>query len=115
MGGRGCAGWSGVKVGKWDKFNSIINKIYFLKKTSSTDGGIGKQALPPHTTMAKITTRLQNKCYPELSENQAVWKSNNQRIKKATSIQTGRRGGDMEMCEAAQRCGMNGPSPTCGR
>ena len=25
MGGRGCAVWSGVKGGKWDKCNSIIN------------------------------------------------------------------------------------------
>ena len=31
MGGRRWAGWSGVKGGKWDKCNSIINKIYFLK------------------------------------------------------------------------------------
>ena len=31
-GGRGCAGWSGVKGGKWDNCNSIINKIYFLKR-----------------------------------------------------------------------------------
>ena len=28
MGGRGCAGWSGVKGGKWDNCNSKINKIY---------------------------------------------------------------------------------------
>ena len=31
MGGRGCAGQMGVKGGKWDNCNSIINKIYFLK------------------------------------------------------------------------------------
>ena len=31
MGGRGWAGWSGVKRGKWDNCNSIINK-YILKK-----------------------------------------------------------------------------------
>ena len=31
MGGRGCAGWSGVKWGKWDNCNSIINKIYLKK------------------------------------------------------------------------------------
>ena len=29
VGGRGCAGWSGVKGRKWDNCNSIINKIYF--------------------------------------------------------------------------------------
>ena len=26
VGGRGCAGWRGVKGGKWDNCNSIINK-----------------------------------------------------------------------------------------
>ena len=26
VGGSGCAGWSGVKGGKWDNCNSIINK-----------------------------------------------------------------------------------------
>ena len=31
MGGRGWTGWSGVKGGKWDNCNSIINK-YILKK-----------------------------------------------------------------------------------
>ena len=27
-GGRGCVGWRGIKRGKWDNCNSIINKIY---------------------------------------------------------------------------------------
>ena len=31
VGGREWAGWSGVKVGKWDNCNCIINK-YILKK-----------------------------------------------------------------------------------
>ena len=31
MGGRGWAGWSGVKGEEWDNCNSIINK-YILKK-----------------------------------------------------------------------------------
>ena len=31
MGERGWAGWSGVKGGKWDNCNSIINK-YIKKK-----------------------------------------------------------------------------------
>ena len=30
VGGRACARWSGVKGGKWDNHNSIINK-YILK------------------------------------------------------------------------------------
>ena len=32
MGGRGWAGWSWVKGGKWDNCNSIINKHIFLKR-----------------------------------------------------------------------------------
>ena len=44
----------------------------------------------------KITTKLQNNYHPESSENQAVWKSDNQGIKEVTFIQTCRRGGDME-------------------
>ena len=33
VGGRGCAGWKGIKGGKWTNCDSIINKIY-LKRTS---------------------------------------------------------------------------------
>ena len=32
VGGRGCAGCRGIKRGKWDKCNSIINKIYLKKE-----------------------------------------------------------------------------------
>ena len=60
------------------------------------DGGIGKHILPPHTTTAKITTRLQKKYHPDSSENRSVWKSDNQIFKDATFIQTGRKGRDME-------------------
>ena len=41
MGGRGCVGWSGVKGEKWDKCNSIINKIH-LKKTKQKRSINGK-------------------------------------------------------------------------
>ena len=27
-GAMGCAGWKGIKWGKWDNYNSIINNIY---------------------------------------------------------------------------------------
>ena len=29
VGGKGCAGRRGIKGGKWDNYNSIINKIDF--------------------------------------------------------------------------------------
>ena len=32
VGGRWCAGRRGIKRGKWDDCNSIINKIYLKKK-----------------------------------------------------------------------------------
>ena len=46
---------------------------------------------------AKITNKPQNNYYSELSENWAVWKSDNQGIKEVTFIHMGRRGRDMEM------------------
>ena len=54
--------------------------------TSGQDGGIGKRGSPPHTTTAKITTKLQNNYHPELSENRAIWKSDNQGITQVTFI-----------------------------
>ena len=48
-----------------------INLI-LKNKTSSQDGGIGKHGSPPHTTMANITTRLQNNYHPESTENQKI-------------------------------------------
>ena len=38
--------------------------------------------------------QIKNKKQPELTENQTVWKSNNQGDKEETFIQTGRRGRD---------------------
>ena len=35
VGGRGCAGWRGVKGEEWDNCNSIINKIYTKNKIKS--------------------------------------------------------------------------------
>ena len=31
VGGKGCAGLRGIKGGKWDNCNSIVNKMYFKK------------------------------------------------------------------------------------
>ena len=77
----------------------ILKFLSYLKwedEAFSQDGGVGKHALPPHTTTAQITTRLQNKYHPDSSENQAVWKSNNQRFEETTFIQMSRRGRDVE-------------------
>ena len=74
--------------------------------TSSQDGGIGKHPLLPCTTTEKIIARPQNKYHQELSENQVVWKSNKQRFKEATFIQTGRRVGDLEMGREERRGGV---------
>ena len=40
---------------------------------------------------------MKNKKQPELTENQTVWKSDNQGVKEDTFIQTGRRGGDEQL------------------
>ena len=60
-------------------------------KTPGQDGGIGKCTSPPCTTTEKITIRPQNKYHTELSEHQAVWKSDNEGFKKThSSRQVGR-------------------------
>ena len=41
----------------------------WLSGISGQDGGIGKHASPPCTTIAKNTATLQNTCHPELAEN----------------------------------------------
>ena len=41
--------------------------------------------------------QFKNKKQPELTENQTVWKSNNQGDKEETFIQTSRRGGDRQL------------------
>ena len=50
--------------------------------------------------------QFKNKKQPELTENQTVWKSDNQGVKEETFIQTGRRGRDgqpgQRRCEAKQ-------------
>ena len=56
---------------------------------------VSKHVLPPCKTTAKIIIRLQNKYPSDLSENRALWKSDNQGLKEATFILTGRRGGDV--------------------
>ena len=81
--------------------------------TSGQDGGVDKHALPPRTAIAKNTTRLQNKFHPQLSENRAVWKPDNQGFKEVTFIQRRRRGGDAETWRGTEM-GMGGPTSTCG-
>ena len=80
-------------------------KIPNILGTSSKDG-LKHEALPLCTTIAKYTIIPQDKYHPKLSENQTVWKSHNQGLKEATFIQTGRRGGNMEMCREACRHGV---------
>ena len=58
--------------------------------------GIGRYALLPCTTKRK-TTKIKKKKKTELTENQTVWKSDNQGDKEETFIQTGRRGGDWQL------------------
>ena len=52
--------------------------------------------MPPHTTKTRTTTNLKTKKQRELTENQTVWKSDNQGVKE-TFIQTDRRGGDGQL------------------
>ena len=60
---------------------------------SDQDGGVGRHTVAPHT-MKEGQQQFKNKKQPELTENQTVWKSNNQGDKEETFTQTGRRGRD---------------------
>ena len=63
----------------------------------------------------KLQLDYKKKNHQELSENQVVWKPNNQEITEATLIQTSRRGRDVERLEVVWRHGMGSPTPMCGR
>ena len=58
--------------------------------TTSQDGGIGRQDLPPCTT-TRITTNLKT-IIPKISRKLTLWKSDNQGFKEAIFIQMGKRG-----------------------
>ena len=83
----------------------IQGKLRLWIMTSGQARGIGKHTSPPRTTITKNTAILQNKSsprgdpvtqsvssrylykyHPELSENRAVWKADNQGFKEATFI-----------------------------
>ena len=59
---------------------------------SCQDGSIGRHGSPLSTT----TSKLQLKYRTTISQKQVEWKSDNYRSKETTTIQTGRRGTDME-------------------
>ena len=59
-----------------------IKRYYQENGTCSQDGGIGRYTVLPCTTKRKIQTNLKNKKQPELTENQTVWKSDNQGVKE---------------------------------
>ena len=55
VGGRGCAGQRGVKRGKWDNCNSIINKIYLKRKTRISIDNLLK--MPIISTSKSLTSK----------------------------------------------------------
>ena len=81
------------------------------KKTSGQDGGVGRHTVPPRTTKRRTTTDLKTK-KPEPTQNQTVWKSDNQRVKEAF-IQTGRKGGDGQLGGEDSAGGLGSPTFTC--
>ena len=62
----------GVKWNPW--------RIKNFQLASGQDGDIGRHTVPPRTI--KEGQQFKNKKQPELTENQTVWKSNNQKEKK---------------------------------
>ena len=61
--------------------------------TFGQDGGVGRHTVSSHN-QNKDNNKFKNKKQPELTENQTIWKSDNQGVKEETFIQTSRRGGD---------------------
>ena len=60
-------------------------------EASGKDGSIGRHGSPLHTTTSETT-------------NQVEWKSDKYGIKETTSIQTGRRGTDVEWAGLLNTC-----------
>ena len=56
------------------------NPIKKMGNGENQDGGLGRHTAPPRTI--KEGQQFKNKKQPELTENQTVWKSNNQKEKK---------------------------------
>ena len=77
-------------VTMWSGYHGDDKKWW---RTTSQDGGIGRHTVPSHTTKRRTTTNLKTKT-TRTDRNQTVWKSDNQRVKEETFVQTGRRGGD---------------------
>ena len=65
--------------------------------TSGQDGGEGRHTVPPQTTKIRTTTNFKKQLEP--TENQTVWKSDNQGVKEETLIQTCRRGRDGQQAD----------------
>ena len=84
--------WSNTYLSFTVGFPYLLWKVTL--RTSSRGGGIGKHCSPTSTIPPKITTRPQNNYHSKLSENQAVWKSDNHGTEEVTFIQMDKRGGD---------------------
>ena len=64
VGGQGCAGWRGIKGGKWDSCNSIINKVHLKETWQSKCISryiIAMRHLPFFSPHWKLLTSLQHK------------------------------------------------------
>ena len=71
MGGRGCAGWSGVNGEKWDNCDSIINK-YIKKKKKNVPSFACKHPFP-HSHVYRFSLSSRNTgVYPNLSDQKSV-------------------------------------------
>ena len=84
--------WSNTYLSFTVGFPYLLWKVTL--RTSSRGGGIGKHCSPTSTIPPKITTKLKNNYHSKLSENQAVWKSDNHGTEEVTFIQMDKRGRD---------------------
>ena len=85
---------------------SFFKEAFGLKLlvASVQDGGIGKHGSPLHTSTSKLQLKYRTTSLRTI-RNQAEWKSDNYGIKETTSIETGRRGADVEWARFSPTCG----------
>ena len=94
-----------TEKGKTSKGRCCTPPGAWLRK--SQDGGVSKHSLPPHTTTAKITTKLQNNYHPNHQKIKLYGSPTTKELKKS---HPSRWVGGVEMC----RHRMDGPTTMCG-
>ena len=88
-------------AGAMENIKDVIQKI--KNRPGQTSGQDDRHSSPLHTTIPKLQLKYRKPSLRTI-RNRVEWKSDNYKIKETTSIETGRRGADMDW---------GGPTSTC--